>query len=57
MVYDHRAQQGALPVQVHYEDGGTSEAVLILTPGQLELYAYQVGLIIEQRDKAREGRL
>ncbi|MFD8156602.1 hypothetical protein [Streptomyces malaysiensis] len=55
VVYDHRAQQGALPVIVHYEDGGTSEAVLVLTPGQLELYAYQVGRIIELREKARGG--
>lgn len=55
VVYDRRAQQGAVPVLVHYEDGGTSEALLVLTPGELELYAYQVGRIIELREKAREG--
>lgn len=55
VVYDHRAQQGAMPVVVHYEDGGTSEAVLVLTPGELELYAYQVGRIIELREKAQVG--
>jgi hypothetical protein len=55
VVYDPRAQQGAMPVVVHYEDGGTSEAVFVLAPGELELYAYQVGRIIELREKAREG--
>ncbi|MEU8824075.1 hypothetical protein [Streptomyces sp. NPDC048636] len=55
VVYDRRAQHGALPVQVHYEDGGTSESLLVLTPDQLELYAYQIGRIIELRQHAREG--
>ncbi|MFE1770603.1 hypothetical protein [Streptomyces sp. NPDC059008] len=49
VVYDHRTQQGALPVRVHFDDGGTSEAVLILSPGHLELYACQVERIIELR--------
>lgn len=57
VVYDHRAQQGALRVEVHYEDGGTTETLLVLTPDQLELYALQIGRIIEQRDNAREARL
>ncbi|MDH2389634.1 hypothetical protein QCN29_12685 [Streptomyces sp. HNM0663] len=52
--YDHRAQQGAMPVVVHYEDGGTSEAVLVITPDQLELYACQVAWIIKLREEARE---
>ncbi len=55
--YDHRAQQGGLPVLVHYEDGGTSESLLVLTPDQLELLGYQVGRILELRDKARGGLL
>ncbi|WP_229834823.1 hypothetical protein [Streptomyces xantholiticus] len=55
VVYDHRAQQGAMPLVVHCEDGGTSEALLVLTLGELELYSYQVGRIIELREKAREG--
>ncbi|WP_240351528.1 hypothetical protein [Streptomyces olivoreticuli] len=53
-VYDHHAQQGTVPVQIHYEDGGTSEALLVLTPDQMELYHYQVGRIIGLRGKARE---
>ncbi|MFI8927461.1 hypothetical protein ACIG3E_07275 [Streptomyces sp. NPDC053474] len=49
-VYDPRAQQGSLPVQVHYEDGGADEATLILTPDQMEVCAYQVGRLIDQRN-------
>ncbi|MFE9069456.1 hypothetical protein [Streptomyces violaceusniger] len=55
VIYDHRAQQAALPVMVHREDGGMSESVLILTPGQVELYRIQLDHIIEQRHQAREG--
>ncbi|WP_223775268.1 hypothetical protein [Streptomyces sp. 135] len=55
VVYDSRAHQGAMPVTVHYEDGGTSEAVLILTPAQLELYAWQVERIIGLRETAGKG--
>lgn len=54
VVYDARAQQAALPVTVHHEDGGTSESVLILTPGQVELYHVQLEQLIERRKKARE---
>ncbi|WP_434594266.1 hypothetical protein [Streptomyces sp. A5-4] len=57
VAYDHRAQQGGLPVLVHYEDGGTSESLLVLTPDQLEWCSYQIGRILELRDKARKGRL
>ncbi|MFF3762594.1 hypothetical protein ACFYYR_00640 [Streptomyces sp. NPDC001922] len=51
-VYDHRAQQGALPVLVHYEDGNTSDSVLVMTPAQLEVYHLQLSRIIELRDMA-----
>jgi hypothetical protein len=54
VVYDARAQQAALPVEVHHEDGGTSEAVLILTPAQVELYHLQLDQLIKRREKARE---
>jgi hypothetical protein len=54
VIYDHRAQQAALPVTVHHEDGGTSESVLILTPAQVELYHLQLEKVIERREKARE---
>ncbi|MFB9464589.1 hypothetical protein [Streptomyces cinereospinus] len=57
VMYDQRAEQGGLPITVHYEDGGTSESLLLLDPAQLELYAYQVGRILELRDSARGGKL
>lgn len=53
-IYDHRAQQAALPVTVHYEDGGVCETVLLLAPAQVELYSIQFGRIIEARETARE---
>ncbi|MEV7288652.1 hypothetical protein AB0O01_29600 [Streptomyces sp. NPDC093252] len=53
-VYDHRAQQAAVPVTVHYEHGGTCETVLVLTPGQVELHCIQLGRLIEARESARE---
>ncbi|MFB7931874.1 hypothetical protein ACFC4C_22515 [Streptomyces sp. NPDC056039] len=52
-VYDHRAQQAAVRVTVHYEDGGTCETMLVLTPGQVELYHLQLGQLIEARESAR----
>lgn len=55
VVYDHRAEQGAMPVEVHYEDGGTAESVLVFTPTQLELYACQLQRIIELRKDAGGG--
>ncbi|WP_229880216.1 hypothetical protein, partial [Streptomyces echinoruber] len=53
-IYDHRAQQAALPVTVHYEDGGTCDTLLVLTPGQVELYYAQLAKVIEAREAARE---
>ncbi|MFK0289927.1 hypothetical protein ACIQU6_05475 [Streptomyces sp. NPDC090442] len=57
VVYDTRAQQAALSVTVHHEDGGNSESVLILTPAQVELYHLQLEKLIERRKKAREQGL
>ncbi|WP_199293876.1 hypothetical protein [Streptomyces sp. GMY02] len=51
-IYDHRAQQAALPVTVHYEDGGTCETVLVLTPAQVELYSIQFTQLIAARASA-----
>ncbi|MEV6329612.1 hypothetical protein [Streptomyces sp. NPDC051909] len=53
VVYDHRAQQAALPVTVHHADGGTSEALLILTPAEVEMYHLQLDQVIERREQAR----
>lgn len=54
VVYDARTQQAALPVSIHHEDGGTSESVLILTPGQVELYQLQLDRLIRLRKSAQE---
>ncbi|MFE9256031.1 hypothetical protein [Streptomyces sp. NPDC006879] len=54
-LYDSRAQQGALRVSVHYEDGGTAESLLVLTPDQVELYACQFQRIIAQREQAKDA--
>ncbi|MFI6286774.1 hypothetical protein ACIBCM_18825 [Streptomyces sp. NPDC051018] len=57
MMYDQRAKQGGLPVTVHYEDGETSESLLVLDPAQLVLYADQVGHLRELSDASRKGKL
>ncbi|KUF15614.1 hypothetical protein AT728_26200 [Streptomyces silvensis] len=49
VVYDQRAEQGAMPVEVHYEDGGTAESVLVFTVAQLERCTGQLQRIIELR--------
>ncbi|MCQ8191055.1 hypothetical protein [Streptomyces rugosispiralis] len=56
-MYDHRAQQAAIGVELHHADGRTTESVLIFTPGQVELYAIQFAQLIDKREQARqEGR-
>lgn len=52
-VYDHRAQQAAVPVTVHYEDGSVCETLLVLTAMQVELYYLQFDALIEAKDSAR----
>lgn len=52
-VYDHRAQQAAVPVTVHYEDGSICETLLVLTAMQVELYYMQFDALIEAKDSAR----
>ncbi|MGF0176733.1 hypothetical protein ACQF36_41645 [Streptomyces sp. Marseille-Q5077] len=57
LTYDSRAEHGGLPVTVHFDDGGTTESLLVLDPGQMELFAYQVGRVLEMRDNDRGGLL
>ncbi|MFJ8731687.1 hypothetical protein [Streptomyces bauhiniae] len=52
-VYDHRAQQAAVPVTVHYEDGSICETLLVLTAMQVDLYYMQFDALIEAKDSAR----
>ncbi|MCM3809032.1 hypothetical protein ACFV47_40985 [Streptomyces solisilvae] len=57
VAYDDRAQQTSLPIALHRPDGGTEETILILTPGEVELYAIQLEQAIARRESARERRL
>ncbi|MFC5802016.1 hypothetical protein [Streptomyces formicae] len=53
--YDHRAQQAALDIELHHTDGRTVQAVLVLTPDQVELYAIQFEQLIAKREQARQA--
>ncbi|MFJ3494836.1 hypothetical protein ACIPPJ_14740 [Streptomyces sp. NPDC086091] len=53
-VYDHRAQQAALAVTVHFEDGGSCDAMLVLTPAQVELHHAQLERLLDARQSAQE---
>lgn len=52
VLYDPRAQQAALPIQVHYADGTTADTLLVLTPAQVELFRLQADRAIAQRTAA-----
>ncbi|MFI9076277.1 hypothetical protein ACIGW8_07200 [Streptomyces sioyaensis] len=55
IAYDSRAQQAALPVTIHHRDGTTEPSVLVMDPGQVELYAIQLERAIAQRKAAQDG--
>jgi hypothetical protein len=57
IAYDARAGQAAMAVEVHYADGSTAESLLLLEPGQVELYEIQLGQAIEARRVALGSRL
>jgi hypothetical protein len=52
-MYDHRARQAALDIELHHTDGRTVQSVLVLTPDQVELYAIQFKRLIAKREQAR----
>ncbi|MFE5736658.1 hypothetical protein [Streptomyces celluloflavus] len=54
VTYDPRAQQAALPVTVHHRDGATESTILVMDPGQVELYAIQLERAIDLRKAAQE---
>ncbi|MGP8299870.1 hypothetical protein ACTPOK_18465 [Streptomyces inhibens] len=54
VAYDPRAQQAALPVTIHHRDGALEPSVLVMDPGQVELYAIQLERAIAQRKAAQE---
>ncbi|MGY0061670.1 hypothetical protein ACWY4P_34900 [Streptomyces sp. LZ34] len=53
-MYDHRAQQAALGIELHHTDGRITESVLVFTPDQMELYAIQFAQLIAKREQARQ---
>ncbi|MFC1410770.1 hypothetical protein ACEZCY_16385 [Streptacidiphilus sp. N1-12] len=55
LVYDPRAGQSALPIQIHYADGTKAESLLILTPDQVELFHLQADRAIAQRTATGGG--
>ncbi|QCX77212.1 hypothetical protein C9F11_17800 [Streptomyces sp. YIM 121038] len=50
-VYDARAGQGSVRVLIHFEDGTQDEAVLILTPADMERLYAQTGRMLGDRDQ------
>lgn len=55
ITYDSRAQQSALSVTIHHRDGVTEPSVLVMDPGQVELYAIQLEQAIALRKVAQEA--
>ncbi|MFF3545930.1 hypothetical protein [Streptomyces platensis] len=55
IAYDSRAQQAALSVTVHHRDGSTEPSLLVMDPGQVELYAIQLDQGLAKRKSAQEG--
>ncbi|MFI0980426.1 hypothetical protein ACH4SP_25905 [Streptomyces sp. NPDC021093] len=53
--YDHRAAQAALPVEVHYRNGTTVPALVVLDPAEMERWHMQLGRALDAREKA-QGR-
>ncbi|MGK5731059.1 hypothetical protein [Streptomyces sp. URMC 124] len=50
-VYDPRAEQGPVAILVHHEDGGRSEAALLLTPTDLERLHTQTGRMLGDSER------
>jgi hypothetical protein len=53
--YSHQAQHTQLPVTIHYRDGRTEAATLVMDPDQVELYAIQLAQSIAARERALEA--
>lgn len=54
-VYDPHAKQGSVAILVHHEDGGRSEAALILTPADLERLHAQTGRMLGDSERSPDG--
>ncbi|MEU1861831.1 hypothetical protein [Streptomyces gardneri] len=51
-VYDPRARQGSVPVEIHFEDGSTRECVLVLTSSELERLYAQTSRLLDSHENA-----
>ncbi|MGW1126380.1 hypothetical protein [Streptomyces sp. NPDC002526] len=49
-VYDPRARQGSVPVEIHFEDGSTREGALVLTLVELERLHMQTSRLLETHE-------
>lgn len=52
--YDHSEGRATFAVTVHHRDGRTEPGVLKVEPGQVEVYALQLGRAIDKRKAAKE---
>ncbi|MDJ1136201.1 hypothetical protein [Streptomyces iconiensis] len=52
--YDTRAQQAAVPVLIHYEDGGAVESVLVCTADEIERVRAETTRLAQEHEAAGE---
>lgn len=53
MTYDRRAQQTAVPIEIHHRDGTAEPTLLILTPDEMESFAIRLEQAIGRRHAAQ----
>ncbi|MFI8515633.1 hypothetical protein ACIGHB_31350 [Streptomyces sp. NPDC085460] len=51
-LYDPRARQGSVPVEIHFEDGSSREGALILTSAELERLYAQTSRLLTAHENA-----
>ncbi|MFE1959033.1 hypothetical protein [Streptomyces sp. NPDC059479] len=54
-VYDHRARQCSVPLEIHFEDGSTIDGALILTAAEMERLYAQTDRLLKVRERALGG--
>ncbi|QGV82675.1 hypothetical protein EIZ62_15225 [Streptomyces ficellus] len=54
-VYDPRARQGSVPVEIYFEDGSTREGALVLTSAELERLYTQTSRLLDAHENALGG--
>ncbi|MFJ2212943.1 hypothetical protein ACIQVO_27585 [Streptomyces sp. NPDC101062] len=51
-VYDHRARQGSVSVEIHFDDGSTTDGALILTVAEMERLYAQTDRLLQVHERA-----